>query len=67
MKVLIIRNLLLLQVFSETLVDQEFTPVVTATCKAGYMTIRVHTNSSFSGEYPVILISMEVVEWFWSK
>uniref|UniRef100_T1I2Z6 Uncharacterized protein n=1 Tax=Rhodnius prolixus TaxID=13249 RepID=T1I2Z6_RHOPR len=38
-----------LQVFSETLVDQEFTPVVTATCKAGYMTIRVHTNSSFSG------------------
>lgn len=31
------------------LVDQEFTPLVTATCKAGYMTIKIQTNSSFIG------------------
>ncbi|XP_049791489.1 uncharacterized protein LOC126198905 [Schistocerca nitens] len=31
------------------LLDQEFSPVVTASCKAGYMTIRVNTNQSFHG------------------
>lgn len=31
------------------LVDQDFTPSVTATCKAGQMTIKVQTNSSFIG------------------
>jgi hypothetical protein len=33
------------------LVDQDFTPTVTATCKAGYMTINVKTNQSFYGKY----------------
>ncbi|RZF34451.1 hypothetical protein LSTR_LSTR013021 [Laodelphax striatellus] len=32
-----------------TLVEQDFLPVVTATCKAGFMTIKVSTNSSFLG------------------
>ncbi|XP_014257005.1 uncharacterized protein LOC106670864 [Cimex lectularius] len=36
-------------VLCHALVDQEFTPVVTATCKAGYMTIKIQTNSSFIG------------------
>jgi len=31
------------------LVDQDFTPTVTATCKAGYMTINVKTNQTFYG------------------
>lgn len=41
--------LLLAHVKSEALVDQEFTPLVTATCKGGYMTIKVATNQSFYG------------------
>ncbi|XP_012270810.1 uncharacterized protein LOC105694571 isoform X2 [Orussus abietinus] len=31
------------------LLDTEFQPTVTATCKAGYMTIRVNVNQSFVG------------------
>lgn len=27
----------------------DFSPVVTATCKAGFMTIRINFNQSFSG------------------
>lgn len=38
-----------LQVVAQTLVEQDFAPVVTATCKAGHMTIKVNTNSSFYG------------------
>ncbi|XP_054275006.1 uncharacterized protein LOC128994455 [Macrosteles quadrilineatus] len=34
---------------TQTLVEQDFAPVVTATCKAGYMTIKVATNQSFVG------------------
>uniref|UniRef100_A0A0A9WFE9 ZP domain-containing protein n=1 Tax=Lygus hesperus TaxID=30085 RepID=A0A0A9WFE9_LYGHE len=33
----------------QPLVEQDFSPIVTATCKAGYMTIKVQTNSSFLG------------------
>jgi len=33
----------------ENLVEQDFIPYVTATCKAGFMTIKVQTNSSFIG------------------
>ncbi|KAK6639810.1 hypothetical protein RUM43_008085 [Polyplax serrata] len=33
----------------QAFVEQEFTPTVTATCKAGYMTIKVATNQSFYG------------------
>ncbi|XP_050435889.1 uncharacterized protein LOC126842785 [Adelges cooleyi] len=33
----------------QTLVEQEFIPSVTATCKAGYMTIKVATNQPFVG------------------
>ncbi|BES99884.1 Zona pellucida-like domain [Nesidiocoris tenuis] len=36
-------------VTSQPLVEQDFSPIVTATCKAGYMTIKVQTNSSFIG------------------
>lgn len=35
--------------FCQPLVSQDFTPIVTATCKAGYMTIKVQTNGSFIG------------------
>lgn len=39
-----------LQASAQSLADADsFTPTVTATCKAGRMTIRVHTNSSFYG------------------
>lgn len=39
-----------LQAAAQSLLDSaEFTPTVTATCKAGRMTIRVHTNGSFYG------------------
>lgn len=34
---------------SAQLVESEFTPQVTATCKAGHMSIRVALNSSFAG------------------
>lgn len=36
------------QVISQ-LVDSEFSPQVSATCKAGQMHIRVHFNNSFHG------------------
>ncbi|XP_063216917.1 cuticlin-4 [Bacillus rossius redtenbacheri] len=39
----------LLQGCCMALVDQDFSPAVTASCKAGFMTIRVHTNQSFYG------------------
>lgn len=29
--------------------EQEFNPIVTATCKAGYMSIRVNTSQGFGG------------------
>uniref|UniRef100_A0A1B6CA23 ZP domain-containing protein n=1 Tax=Clastoptera arizonana TaxID=38151 RepID=A0A1B6CA23_9HEMI len=35
-------------VYGQT-VDQDFTPAVTATCKGGFMTIKVATNQSFVG------------------
>lgn len=34
---------------SGQLLDTEFQPTVTATCKSGYMTIRVNLNQSFVG------------------
>lgn len=34
---------------SGQLLDTEFQPTVTATCKGGYMTIRVNMNDSFVG------------------
>ncbi|KAG8312463.1 hypothetical protein J6590_023071 [Homalodisca vitripennis] len=36
-----------MEVFTQTLVEQDFAPVVTATCKAGFMTIKVATNQTF--------------------
>lgn len=36
-------------VVGQALVEQDFTPVVTATCKAGFMSIKVATNQSFVG------------------
>lgn len=39
----------LLQVRCQTLVEQDFSPTVTATCKAGVMTIRVATGQPFYG------------------
>lgn len=38
-----------LQASAQSLLETDFTPTVTATCKAGRMTIRVHTNGSFYG------------------
>ncbi|KAF4527742.1 hypothetical protein B566_EDAN014952, partial [Ephemera danica] len=34
---------------AQSLIETEFTPTVTATCKAGHMTIKVITNQSFPG------------------
>lgn len=42
------------QVVGQALVEQDFTPVVTATCKAGFMTIKLATNQSFVGKYHCI-------------
>lgn len=33
----------------QNLVEEEFLPSVTATCKTGYMTIKVTTNQPFVG------------------
>ncbi|KAL0277909.1 UNVERIFIED_CONTAM: hypothetical protein PYX00_005026 [Menopon gallinae] len=45
----IILGFFTVNVRSQDLVEQEFAPLVTATCKGGYMTIRVATNQSFYG------------------
>lgn len=41
--------LVLARLASTQLIDTDFTPSVSATCKAGYMTIRVALNQSFTG------------------
>lgn len=35
--------------YGQNLVEEEFVPSVTATCKTGYMTIKVTTNQPFVG------------------
>ncbi|GLV44384.1 uncharacterized protein CBL_10188 [Carabus blaptoides fortunei] len=45
----VILVLILAQMVSTELVDSEFTPSVSATCKADFMTIRVTLNQSFTG------------------
>ncbi|KAJ9601764.1 hypothetical protein L9F63_000056, partial [Diploptera punctata] len=42
-----IKNVLCLGAQCQGLIEQDFTPIVTATCKAGRMTINVKTNQSF--------------------